>query len=298
MSVNKKKKKVNWTAIVFVAPNYIGFLIFIVIPVLFSLVVSFTDFNIFKGFEGTSFVGIDNFKEMLDDTWFLTAVKNNLVYTVATIPLLIGLSMLMATILNNKTYFKNILRAFVFIPYISSIVAVSAVWRLLYNPSQGVINSVLRAIGITNPPGWIGSIEWALPSIIIVGVWMGLGYNVVVYMAGLQTIDAALYESAQIDGANPFQTFFHVTVPMLRNTTFFLLITNIIGSFQVFGTVNVMTGGGPGKSTTVIAHYIYLSGFRYHKMGYAASMAWILLIAIFLVTLFQWKIQRRYEESM
>lgn len=298
MENSRRRKKTNWTAVLFVAPNFIGFVIFIVVPVLFSLVVSFTDFNIFKGFEGMTFVGLQNFKEMLKDTWFISAVTNNLIYTVVTIPLLICLSMVIATILNNKVYFKNLLRALIFVPYISSVVAISVMWQLMYNPGNGIINQVLRAIGISNPPGWVGSIQWALPAIMIVGIWMGLGYNVVVYMAGLQSIDAALYEAAQIDGANPVQTFFNVTAPMLSNTTFFLLVTNIIASFQVFGTVNIMTGGGPGHSTTVIAHYIYLAGFRYHKMGYAAAMAWILLVAIFIVTAIQWRVQRRREDSM
>ncbi len=296
--MKKKMKKVNWTAICFIAPNYLGFLLFIVLPVLFSLGISFTDFNIFKGFDGTSFVGIKNYKNMFGDVWFTAAVKNNVIYTLVTIPVLISLSMIVATILNNKVYLKNLFRSLVFIPYISSIVAISVVWRLMYNPSSGVINQFLRVLGVENPPGWIGSVEWALPSVIIVGIWMGIGYNIVIYMAGLQTIDKGLYESAQIDGANSIQSFWYITRPMLQNTTFFLIVTNIISSFQVFGTINIMTGGGPGTSTTVIAHYMYLAGFRYHKMGYAASMAWFLLLAIFTVTLLQWRVQKRKEEYM
>lgn len=293
----KKKKKINWTAILFIAPNYIGFIIFILFPVLFSLFVSFSDFNIFKGFEGMEFVGFQNFIRMFTDEWFLAAVKNNLLFIIGTIPILIILSMIIATILNNKVYCKNFMRALVFIPYISSVVAISVVWMKLYNPSQGQINQLLMSIGIENTPGWLGSVDWALPALMIVSIWMGLGYNTVVYMAGLQGINKALYESAQIDGANSIQMFRHITVPMLSSTTFFLMITNIIGSFQTFGTVNIMTGGGPGKATTVIAQYIYKAGFRYHEMGYAASMAWILLIGIFIITLFQWKIQKRFENN-
>ncbi len=294
---SKNKKKINWTAVLFIAPNYIGFIIFILFPVLFSLFVSFTDFNIFKGFEGMSFVGFENFIRMFTDEWFLAAVKNNLLFIIGTIPILIILSMIIATILNNKVYCKNFMRALVFIPYISSVVAISVVWMKLYNPSQGQINQLLMAIGIENTPGWLGSVDWALPALMIVSIWMGLGYNTVVYMAGLQGINKALYESAQIDGANSVQMFRHITVPMLSSTTFFLMITNIIGSFQTFGTVNIMTGGGPGKATTVIAQYIYKAGFRYHEMGYAASMAWILLIGIFSITLIQWKIQKRFENN-
>ncbi|GMQ62148.1 carbohydrate ABC transporter permease [Vallitalea maricola] len=292
------KKRRNWTAILFIAPNYIGFIIFILLPVVFSFFVSFTDFNIFKGIKGMQFIGFENFLNMLKDPWFKAALINNLKYTLITIPCLIVISMVLATILNDKVYGKNIMRALVFIPYIASVVAVSAVWSMLYNPSQGIINQLLMAIGISNPPAWLGSTHWALPALMIVGIWMGLGYNTIVYMAGLQSIDKTLYESAQIDGANSFQSFFHVTVPMLSSTSFFLFVTNIIASFQVFGTVNIMTDGGPGTSTTVLAQYIYISGFRYHKMGYAAAIAWILLLFIFAVTLFQWKLQKRFENSM
>lgn len=293
-----KKKKFNLTAFLFVAPNFIGFIIFILLPILFSLVISFTDFNIFKGIQGMSFVGLENFFEMFTDQWFLSAIWNNLKYTLITIPALICLAMVLAVLLNDKVYGKNALRAAIFIPYITSIVAVSSVWLMLFNPSQGVINNFLRSIGIENVPSWLGSPHWSLPSVMIVGIWVGLGYNTIVYMAGLQSIDKTLYEAADIDGANSVQQFFHVTAPMLTSTTFFLMITNVIASFQVFGTINIMTNGGPGRSSTVLAHYIYLAGFRYHKMGYAASMAWFLLLFILFVTIVQWKFQRRFEDDM
>lgn len=298
MKMEKKKKKWNITPYLFIAPNFIGFLVFILIPVLVSLGVAFTDFNIFQGFTNSHFVGMDNFIKMFTDEWFTAALKNNLIYTVVTIPLIIGCSIVLATILNDKVYCKTTLRAMIFIPYIASVVAVSVIWMLILNPSQGILNNILRNMGIVNPPGWLGDPKWALPAVILVGVWGSLGYNTIIYMSGLQSVSKDLYEAAKIDGASGLQLFRFVTVPMLRNTTFFLLITNIIGSFQVFGQINIMTGGGPGNATTVLAHYIYLSGFRYHKMGYASAMAWFLLLIIFLVTLFQWKIQRKHEEEM
>ncbi len=291
------RKKINWTALLFIGPNYIGFIIFILLPVLFSVVVSFTDYNVFKGFGGMEFVGLKHFMDMFKDPWFIAAFVNNLKYTLVTIPCLIGISIVLSTLLNNKVYGKKLWRVIIFIPYISSVVAIAAVWSMMYNPSQGVINQILMSVGIENVPGWLGSVDWSLPALMIVGIWMGLGYNTVVYMAGLQGIDKSLYESAQIDGANGVQTFFHVTVPMLSSTTFFLMITNIIASFQVFGTVNIMTGGGPGRATTVMAHYIYIAGFRYNKMGYAAAMSWILLIMIFMVTMIQWRYQKRFESN-
>lgn len=291
------KRKINWTAILFIGPNFLGFIIFILMPVVFSLIVSVTDFNVFKGFKGMKFVGLNNFVNMFDDRWFIAAVTNNLKFTIITIPCLIGISIVFATILNNKVYAKNFMRALIFIPYISSIVAISAVWSIIFNPSQGILNQTLRAIGFANVPGWLGSVDYALPALMIVAIWMGLGYNTVVYMAGLQSIDKSLYESAMIDGASGIQSFFHITVPMLSSTTFFLMVTNIIASFQVFGTVNIMTGGGPGTATTVMAHYIYLSGFRYNKMGYASAMSWLLMLFILLVTLFQWRLQKRFETN-
>lgn len=293
-----KRKKINLAPYLFIAPNFIGFLVFILIPVLVSLVVAFTDFNIFKGFADSKFVGLDNFIQMFSDEWFQAALKNNIIYTVVTIPIILVCSIIMATILNDKVYCRTAIRVMIFIPYISSVVAISVIWMLILNPSQGILNNFLRAIGIANPPGWLGDPQWALPSVIIVGIWMGLGYNTIIYMSGLQSVSKDLYEAAKIDGASGLQLFRFITVPMLRNTTFFLLITNIISSFQVFGQINIMTGGGPGTATTVLAHYIYLAGFRYHKMGYASAMAWFLLLILFLVTVFQWKIQRKHEDDM
>ncbi|WP_240840890.1 carbohydrate ABC transporter permease [Acidaminobacter sp. JC074] len=295
----KKSIKPNrWTPYLFIAPNFIGFLVFILIPVLFSLLIAFTDFNIFKGLEGTSFIGLKNFMNIFSDEWFKAAFWNNLLFALVTIPSMIFLSAVLATVLNDKVHGKTLMRAIIFIPYISSVVAVAAVWSILYNPSNGVINQALMAIGIENVPGWLGSLDWALPALMIIAVWMGLGYNTTIYMSALQGIDKSIYEAADIDGAGGIQTFFKITLPMLKNTSFFLVITNIIASFQVFGTVNIMTDGGPGKATTVLAHYIYVTGFRYHKMGYASAMAWILLLIIFVVTLSQWKIQKKFEETM
>lgn len=282
----------------FVLPNFLGFLIFILIPIIFSLLISVTDFNLYKGIEGMHFVGLENFVTMFSDPWFISAVRNNLLFAFGTIPITLGISIILATILNDKVYFKTPLRIIFFLPYISSVVASSVVWSMLFNPSQGVINNILKAIGIDNPPGWLGSTTWALPAIMIVSIWGGIGYSTIVYMGGLTNIDRSLYESADIDGANGLQKFIKITVPLLRSTTFFLVITSIISSFQVFGTVNIMTDGGPGRATTVIAHYIYLSGFRYYKMGYASAMSWFLMVFIFIVTFVQWRLQKRYEDEM
>lgn len=293
-SKTKKHMRENITGYLFIAPNLIGFVVFVFIPVVFSLVISFTDWNIFKGLKGMHFVGLNNYKDLFTDVWFVSSIRNNLLYTLVTIPVIIVISIITAVILNNKVYCRNTIRALFFLPYIANVVAISTVWMMLYNPANGLINQFLRSIGISNPPQWLASTRWALPAIMIIGIWAGIGYNTVVYMAGLQGISPSLYESASIDGANIFQKFFKITVPMLSPTTFFLLITDIIGSFQVFGQINIMTGGGPGTSTTVIAYYIYQSGFKYYKMGYAASIAWFLLLGVFVVTLIQWQGQKKW----
>ena len=284
----------NITGYLFVAPNLIGFLLFTLAPVLFSLVVAFSDWNLFKGISGMNFVGLQNFTNLLHDIWFIDSLKNNLIYTVATIPVMMILSLIIAVVLNDKVYGRVAIRAMFFIPYIANIVAICAVWLLLYNPDHGVINQFLTGLGIAHPPQWLASTVWALPAIMIMTVWGGIGYNSVLYMAGLQSIPKSLYESADIDGASAFGKLRHITVPMLSPTIFFLLITNIIYSFQVFGPINILTQGGPGRSSTVLAYYIYLSGFRYFKMGPAAAMAWFLMVVIFAVTLVQWRGQKKW----
>lgn len=300
VSVDYRRKvfKKHITGYLFIGPNLLGFLLLTFLPVIFSLFVSFTDWNIFKGLKGMKFVGLQNYINMFQDLWFTSSIWNNVLYAIGTIPVILILALFTAVILNDRVYGKNIIRTMFFMPYISNIVAISAIWLMLYNPSYGPINQFLMTLGVKNPPNWIASTRWALPSVMIMSIWGGIGYNAVIYLAGLQGIPKELYESAEIDNANWWKKLRHITIPMLSPTTFFLLVTNIISSFQVFGQINIMTQGGPGRATTVIAYYIYLSGFRYYKMGYAASMAWFLFITIFVITLLQWKGQKKWVNYM
>ena len=286
--------KKNLTGYLFIAPNFLGFLVFILIPVVFSLIVSFSDWNLFQGLGGIRFIGFRNFAAILKDSTFIDSVKNNLLFTIGTIPVIIISALFIAVILNDKVYGKVAIRGMFFAPYISNIAAISVIWMLLYNPMHGPLNQFLRSLGISNPPQWLASTKWALPALMILTIWMTIGYNCVLYMAGLQGIPKELYESSSIDGANAFQKLWKITIPQLSPTTFFLLITNLISSFQVFGPVNIMTQGGPASSTSVISFYIYVSGMRYFKMGYAAAMAWFLMLGIFVVTLIQWHGQKKW----
>jgi len=231
---------------------------------------------------------------MWGDRWFTDSMKNNLVYALITVPATMIISLLTAIGLNRGVFFKSGIRLMIFMPYISSIVAISIVWGVLYNPSQGPINAFLYSIGISDPPRWLASTDWALPAIIIMSIWAAIGYNMVIYLAGLQSIPRTLYEAAKIDGAGAFRSFQHITVPMLSPTTFFVLVTNIIYSFQVFAAIFIMTQGGPGTSTSVVTYYIYQVGFSFYDMGYASAMAWILFLIIFLITVIQWRGQKKW----
>lgn len=278
----------------FILPAILGFGVLTVVPIVLSLIISFMDWNFLDGLGGMKFVGLDNFIRLWSDKWFIDSLKNNLLFAAVTVPATIVLSLLTALALNRGVFLKSPIRLMIFMPYISSIVAVSIVWATLYNPTMGPINSFLYSLGIENPPGWLSSTTWALPAIMIMTVWANIGYNMIIYLAGLQGIPRDLYEAGTIDGAGPVTSFFHITVPMLSPTTFFVLITSIIQSFQVFIAVFIMTKGGPGSSTTVLTYYAYRTGFDFYQMGYSSAMAWVLFLIIFAVTFLQWKGQQKW----
>ncbi len=290
----KKRTKETLAGYVFLAPSLLGLLVFLVFPIFFSFFISFTDWDLISGFDQMRFLGLQNFVQMFQDASILKAMRNNLVFTVCTVPLTIVFSLLIAILLNDRVYFKVQFRLAFFIPYITSITAVSVVWLAMFNPASGPINVMLHSIGIANAPKWISSPQTALLSIIIISIWMGTGYCMVLYMAALQNIPRSLYEAAEIDGAVGMRKFWYVTRPMLSSTTFMLLITRIITSFEVFGLISVMTGGGPVKSTTVLVYEIYINSFKLYRFGYGAAIAWFLFVVIFLVTAMQWALQKKW----
>lgn len=290
----KKQMKETLTGYLFLAPSLIGFLVFLVFPIIFSLFISFTDWDLISGFDKMHFIGIQNFVTMFRDTSVVRAMSNNLIFTAVTVPLTIAFALFIAILLNDKVYAKVQFRLAFFIPYITSITAVSVVWLAMFNPASGPINVMLQSMGILNTPKWISSPQTALLSIMIISVWMGTGYCMVLYMAALQNIPQSLYEAAEIDGAVGFRRFWYITRPMLSSTTFMLLITRIITSFEVFGLISVMTGGGPVKSTTVLVYEIYINSFKLYRFGYGSAIAWFLFVVIFLVTAIQWALQKKW----
>lgn len=281
----------------FVLPSFIGFFIFILIPVVMSLGISFCNWNFLKGWGAIEFAGLDNFRKMFSDNWFFVSFKNNILFTAITIPLLIMLGLVMGEIINRHVFGGKIIRVMIFIPYIASVVAICTVWQVMLQPSYGPINQFLMSIGIKNPPRWLVDNNWAIYSIMMIYIWTQVGYYVAVYMAGLKNVPADIYEAATIDGASGVRQFFSITIPMVKPTTFFLSTMGIIGSFKVFDLISVLTNGGPGNSTSVMAFYIYKSAFTDFKMGYASALAWALFIVIFAVTMVQWKFQKNFENE-
>jgi len=284
----------NVSGYLFLLPSFLGFAIFFLFPVLFSLFLSLSKWNLSAGFSDLKFVGIKNFKTILSDVWFTDSMKNSLIFTAATVIVGVSISLVLAVILNRMVFFKNTLRVMFFLPYISSAVAVAIVWSIILQPTYGPVNQFLRSLGIQNLPNWLADVHWALPALIAMYIWQNLGYNIVVFMAGLTAINSDLYEAAVIDGAGALAKFFKITVPMVSPTTFFLVIMGIINSFKVFDQVQVLTQGGPGTSTTVLALYIYREAFQFYDMGLASSAAWAMFVIIFIVTIIQWIGQKRW----
>lgn len=288
-----KRRYESLVAYGFLAPNLIGYFLFFLLPLAFSFILAFSQWNFMSGIRGIEFVGIRNFLEMPGDRWFTDSLWNTIRFTAITVPSAMVLGLLAATALNEGVYGAKALRTMFFMPHITSLVAVATVWLALFHPSRGPINNVLRSLGIENPPLWIASSDWSMISIIIASVWAAVGYQMLIYLAGLQGIPKDLYESADMDGASGPQKFFRITLPLLTPTTIFLFMTTMIGSLQVFAQVNLMTQGGPGTSSSVIVFYVYRSAFQYYRMGYASAMAWVLFILIFAVTYLNWQLRKK-----
>ena len=279
------------SAYLFLAPNAIGFLLFSALPVLAALVLAFYDWDLLLG---ADFVGLQNFRQLLfEDANFHAAFLNTFYFVAVSVPLSAGLGLAVALLCNQALRGITLYRSIFLLPYVTITVAVALVWRWLYHPDLGLINRLLGLVGIDGP-AWLVSTGWAMPAIIFLSVWKSFGYNMVLFLAGLQSIPEQLYEAATIDGANAWQRFRHITLPMLSPTTFFVVIISIIGSFQVFDQALVMTGGGPGVATTTLVLFIYQVGFQAFHMGYAAAAAWLLFVVVMVFTVIQFRAQRRW----
>lgn len=283
-----KKKTLFWLCI-FLLPNLLGFLIFIGTPIISSLVISFTNWDLVGSIH---FVGIDNYIKLVKDPDFWLAFKNTFLFIAGYLPLVMVLGLVSALLLNQKMRFRALFRAIYFLPVVTSWVAVSLVWKWLYNPNYGLINYLLSQVGITGPQ-WLNDPKTAMLGVILTSAWKDIGFIMVLFLGGLQNISPSYYEAASIDGANKLGMFWNITLPLLTPTTFFVTIISLINSFQVFDQVMIMTEGGPGGATTVLVQNIYNHAFRYFEMGYASAMSWALFIVIFIFTLIQMKLQKK-----
>lgn len=266
---------------IFIAPWVVGFIVFLVGPLLASVYFSFTDYQLVLA---PKWLGLDNYLKLFRDKLFYTSLRVTAIYTLFSVPVGIVLSLVVAMLLNQKVKLLGIYRTLYYMPSLVPAVASAMLWVWLLNPEFGLINTLLQQLfGIEGPP-WLGNTKWALPSIIIMSLWSSVGGPMLIYLAGLQGIPTEYYEAAKIDGAGPWQSFRYITIPQMTPVIFYNLVSGIIASFQVFSAGYLMTGGGPGHSTLFYVLYLYNNAFRWFKMGYASALAWVLFLIIMLLT--------------
>ena len=286
-------RKALW-GVFFITPWVIGFLLFQLLPILSSLVMSFAKYDIITPMK---FIGFGNFSYMLKDELWRTSLLNTLYYVGMSLPFRVVVSLFLAMLLDRGLPGTGVFRTIYYLPSVTAGVAISALWRHIYQPNFGAINSMLRVFGI-NGPNWLFDMNWALPAIMFMGTWVSAGRYMVIFLAGLQSVPGHLYESAEIDGASWWQKFFGITLPLLTPTVYLVSILTVIQSFMVFTHAYIMTNGGPANATLVSILYIYRKGFEDFQMGYASAQAWVLFLIILIITLVQKRMEKYvYYES-
>ena len=284
---DKPTMKKTMKAILYLIPALLIIGTFSFYPIIKSFFMSFyTDYDYFKDLVFAR--GLDNYKFIFQDPEFWKSLQNTLIFVIGVVPLSIIISLVIATFLNQKIKFRGLFRTIYFIPFVTSVVAVSIVWRWIFHSQYGVLNYALGFLGIS-PIKWLSDPDWAMPSLIILAVWKGLGYNIIIFLSGLQNIDKQYYLAAKIDGAGAWERFKNITVPLLSSTTFFISIVSIINSFKVFDEVFALFGGqpGPAGSAETIVYYIYNKFYGEWNFGVASAAAYVLLFVIFIFTLIQ-----------
>ncbi|RIK55514.1 MAG: sugar ABC transporter permease [Chloroflexi bacterium] len=285
------------TAWLFVSPVLLGILIFQIYPTLFSLFASFTSWNLISP---PRWIGLENYVDLVTtDRFFFKTLWITTRYTLGVVFPSMALALFFAALLNQNIRFRHLYRGIYFIPVVAPTVALALLWGWLYEPNFGIINGVLRSFGIKGP-AWLGTTQWALRSVIIMAIWAGLGFQIVIFLAGLQNISQEYYEAAAIDGANAWQKFVRITLPLLSPVTFFVLVTGIIGTFQDFSLVWVLTQGGPAGATQLIVMYLYGLAFRLQRMGLASAVAYAVFLIIVGLTILNFVFSKKwvfYEDS-
>ncbi len=282
-----KNARESLIAYSFIAPNFIGFCVFTLVPMVFAIGLSFCSWD---GVHPIEFIGLKNFIDLMHDNTFKTAFVNTIVYSAGTVPLTLVCSLGLAMLLNQNVKCRNFFRTVSFFPYVASLVAVAAVWNMIFSPSMGPVNMILSSLGVENLPRWAAGKDTAMITVILFSVWKNMGYYMVIYLAGLQGVNPELEEAAELDGATRWQIFWHVTLPQLRPTTFFVVIMLTIASFKVYDQMFMITQGGPGNATITLVYDVYNVAFvNTPKYGYASAIAMVLFALVLVVTLIQFK---------
>nr|WP_256941290.1 sugar ABC transporter permease [Bacillus sp. EAC] len=291
LSKTKKRSDYFW-AYLMIAPTMLGLLIFYLWPIIQTFYFSFTEWGAFGQYEWT---GLDNYKRMLEDSNLLQSFKNTGIYIIFTVPLGVFFSILLAVLLNQKIKGKSVYRTLYFLPVITMPAAIAMVWKWLYNSDYGLLNYFLSLFGIKGPQ-WVSDPKIALYSIIVVAVWSGIGYNMVIFLSGLQGIPKTYYEAAEMDGAGPIKVFFKITLPLLSPVIFFVTIMSLIGAFQVFDLIFMMIGKSSTalENTQSIVYLFYQHAFVLNDKGYAAAIAVLLLVVILIITAIQMVLQKKW----
>ncbi len=296
MGNNKKRRskailREEVQAYLFIFPLLFGIIFYNILPIFSSAVISLTDWDIMT--QPTS-VGFENYSKLFKDDIFKASFINTLYYTGVSVPLQVVVAFFLALLLNFKIKGSNLFRACFFMPVVTSVVAVSTVWYWIYNSEYGLINLLIYQVFGIAGPNWLGSKDWAMPSIIIMSLWKNAGYYMVIFLAALQGVPQELYESARIDGASSWKQLYYITIPVVSPTTFFVVIMATISSFQMFEQSYVMTAGGPSYSTITLVLSVFNHAFKYFRMGYASAQAWILFLLIMFITFIQKIFQKKW----
>lgn len=276
---------------IFVFPALLGMLIFIIIPIFFSFGLSFAKWDLLNPIQ---FVGLDNYKEIFTEPLFGKILLNTVVFALATSFFGVIIPLILAAIMNNKIRGTDFFKTAYFLPFITPMIVIGIVWEWIFDPNIGLLNKVLQV-----HINWLYDPHWAMPALIIVSVWKLIGYNMIIFLSGFSGISNSMFEAAKIDGANPVETFFYVTIPLLSPTIFFVVIITAVSSFQVFDLIYLMTQGGPLDSTNVLVYAIYKNAFEYFNAGKASAIAYVLFVIILVLTLLQWNMRKKlvYNEE-
>lgn len=298
----KKKRKERdrkrlMVAYSFIAPNFIGFAVFTLIPVVCAFVLAFLKWD---GNNPMQFVGLENFKRLANDYMFWASLRNTIIYCVGTVPLTMIASLGLAIILNQKIKARGFFRTVAFFPYVASLVAITAVWTMIFHPTKGPVNAILYYVfHMKTLPNWFGK-DLILVTLILFSVWKYMGYYMVIYLAGLQGVSGELYEAASLDGAGSWEKFRYVTWPQLRPTTFFVVVMLTINCFKVYDIAIMLAGGGDGRlgsSSTVLVYYIYQKAFVEWDLGYSSAIAMVLFLLVLIITLIQFRGNARQQKA-